>query len=151
MFAFGVLLFVINVLRSRWTGAIAGNNPWDAATLEWSVSSPPPAYNFEIIPTVATRDPLWDAHDETALPSSAQILDEHKETIGTSLEDAAPIRRLLMPEETIVPLLVAVALTVIFGGLIIQSTPVIVAGAIAAVVFVAEWMWPGDEFPEAPI
>ena len=143
-----MLLFVINVVRSRFAGAVAGSNPWNAATLEWSVSSPPPAYNFEIIPTVASRDPLWDTHDETAAPSSAQILDERKETLGTSVENAVPIRRLPMPEDTIVPLLLALALTVVFGGLIIQSTVTIIAGAVGVIVFVAEWMWPGDEFPE---
>jgi cytochrome c oxidase subunit 1 len=41
-------------------GALAGNDPWDAWTLEWSTSSPPPAYNFATIPTRASRRPLWD-------------------------------------------------------------------------------------------
>ena len=53
-----------------------------------------------------------------------------------------------MPDDTIVPLLLALALTVVFGGLIIQSTVTIIAGAVAVIFFVAEWMWPGDEFPE---
>ena len=40
--------------------AKAGPDPWDAWTLEWSVSSPPPAYNFASIPVVGSRRPLWD-------------------------------------------------------------------------------------------
>jgi cytochrome c oxidase subunit 1 len=54
------LIFVANLIFSYFKGPIAGNDPWDAWTLEWSVSSPPPTYNFASIPTVASRRPLWD-------------------------------------------------------------------------------------------
>jgi cytochrome c oxidase subunit I len=54
------LLFVANLIYSYRKGPTAGNDPWDAWTLEWSVSSPPPAYNFATIPTVSSRRPLWD-------------------------------------------------------------------------------------------
>jgi heme/copper-type cytochrome/quinol oxidase subunit 1 len=56
----GVLLFVINVLWSRKRGGVAPANPWRAATLEWAVSSPPPEYNFAVIPTVRGREPPTD-------------------------------------------------------------------------------------------
>jgi len=54
------LIFVWNLLYSLKHGAPAGDDPWDAWTLEWSTTSPPPAYNFESIPTVRSRRPLWD-------------------------------------------------------------------------------------------
>jgi cytochrome c oxidase subunit I len=54
------LIFVGNLLYSIFKGKLAGNDPWDAWTLEWSTSSPPPEYNFAKIPTVLSRRPLWD-------------------------------------------------------------------------------------------
>ena len=55
-----ILVFVWNLIVSYFKGEKAGNDPWDAWTLEWSVSSPPPPYNFRSLPTVASRRPLWD-------------------------------------------------------------------------------------------
>jgi cytochrome c oxidase subunit I len=54
------LIFVGNLLYSMFMGKPAGNDPWDAWTLEWSTSSPPPEYNFATIPVVSSRRPLWD-------------------------------------------------------------------------------------------
>jgi cytochrome c oxidase subunit I len=55
-----VLAFVADILWSLWKGEPAGDDPWDAWTLEWSTSSPPPDYNFAVTPAVRSRRPLWD-------------------------------------------------------------------------------------------
>jgi cytochrome c oxidase subunit 1 len=54
-----MLIFLANVWRTRTHGQRAGNDPWGGATLEWSIPSPPPVYNFSVIPTVANRLPRW--------------------------------------------------------------------------------------------
>ena len=58
--AVGMVIFVWNFLRSYSTGEIAGNDPWGAPTLEFSIPSPPPEYNFARIPYITSRSPLWD-------------------------------------------------------------------------------------------
>jgi cytochrome c oxidase subunit 1 len=55
-----VLIFVYNMVQSYFKGKIAGNDPWDAWTLEWATTSPPPVYNFAAVPAVHSRRPLWD-------------------------------------------------------------------------------------------
>ena len=58
--AAGILVFIYNLFSSYLRGEPAGNDPWDAWTLEWSTSSPPSDYNFAKIPVVRSRRPLWD-------------------------------------------------------------------------------------------
>jgi cytochrome c oxidase subunit 1 len=63
--ALAVALFVANLLWSYFKGPAAGHDPWDAWTLEWSTPSPPPAYNFALIPLIKSRRPLWDLKHPT--------------------------------------------------------------------------------------
>src|SRR6266851_3362753 len=58
--AAGILAFVGNLFGSYFRGKNAGSDPWDAWTLEWSTHSPPAEYNFETVPVVKSRRPLWD-------------------------------------------------------------------------------------------
>ncbi|HLW89525.1 MAG TPA: cytochrome c oxidase subunit I [Terriglobales bacterium] len=58
--AVAIIVFIGNLLWSYFNGKSAGNDPWDAWTLEWSTSSPPAEYNFAKVPVVRSRRPLWD-------------------------------------------------------------------------------------------
>jgi len=58
--AAAVLVFLFNLYRSYRSGPPAGSDPWDAWTLEWTTSSPPPDYNYAVLPAVKSRRPLWD-------------------------------------------------------------------------------------------
>ncbi|HEY2525209.1 MAG TPA: cytochrome c oxidase subunit I [Candidatus Binataceae bacterium] len=63
--AFAVVLLMINIVVSLHSGKIAGDNPWDAWTLEWATTSPPPPENFTRVPPIRGRRPLWDlAHPD---------------------------------------------------------------------------------------
>ena len=149
LLAIGVLLFIINVIVSRRHGVLAGNNPWDAPTLEWSTTSPPPAYNFATIPIIGSRHPLW----EDRLPdegTGASIIDggptlgDGRETFGTSILDADPTSVMRMPADSAWPFVLAVALTIACYGLLIQSNPLAILGFVVAVVSTIGWLSPSS-------
>jgi cytochrome c oxidase subunit I len=150
--ALGVLLFIVNVVKSLRTGAAAGANPWDAATLEWSIPSPPPPYNFGVIPIVASRHPLWEGRLTEATATSSLdrgfLLDEGKETMGTSALDAEPNMILEMPEDTLAPLLLTVGVSILFVGLLLKVWTAVAAGAVVAAVAIVMWLWPRAQLRE---
>jgi heme/copper-type cytochrome/quinol oxidase subunit 3 len=70
------LVLLVNVVRSLRVGELAGDNPWNAWTLEWATESPPPEHNFDALPPIRSRRPLWDvAHP--AAPDAPVGPDEH--------------------------------------------------------------------------
>jgi len=151
VFAIGVLLLIVNVLKSLKSGAPAGSNPWDAPTLEWATTSPPPPYNFPVIPTVASRHPLWEEQLGDAVRSSidrGMLLDEGKETIGTTALDAVPNMILEMPEDSYAPFLLTVGLSVLFVGMLVKLFTIIWIGVALTAVALLFWMWPRRQLLE---
>jgi cytochrome c oxidase subunit I len=71
MLGIGVLLTVINALRSYKNGKVAGNDPWKGNTLEWYVQSPPPVNNFDVVPRVRSVEPMKDIRREVARSGEA--------------------------------------------------------------------------------
>ncbi|HEY6434556.1 MAG TPA: cytochrome c oxidase subunit I [Acetobacteraceae bacterium] len=146
LFAAGVLLLVVNVISSLRRGAIAGANPWDASTLEWATSSPPPPYNFAVIPTVASRHPLWeDRLQKPEVRSSVlegMVLDHGRETIGVTPLDGEPDVILKMPEDSFAPFILTLGMIAGFVGLLVHLWWLAGAGVAVVLLAMAAWLWP---------
>ena len=69
--AAGVLVFLTNFVRTMRTEPTAPNNPWGGATLELATTSPPPEHDFDVIPEIRDRDPLWYDRDHGIEPPEA--------------------------------------------------------------------------------
>jgi cytochrome c oxidase subunit I+III len=138
--AASVCVFLGNLWVSLRSGVPAGDNPWDASTLEWATSSPPPAYNHLFIPVVEGRDPLWDVRDGELAVVTGLRTDRH-EGLLTSIMDAEPEHRFEFKGPTILPLLLAV-----FGGgsivLAIFTPWGVTVGSVLSLVILVCWFWP---------
>jgi cytochrome c oxidase subunit 1 len=113
--ALSVLVFVINVIISLRQGQVAGDDPWDAWTLEWATTSPPPAHNFGEIPYVNSRRPLWDLkHPEDPdrpLPASMRVTDDQKPVPKPAMPE------IHLPNPSFWPIIAALGLTLTLAGL----------------------------------
>jgi cytochrome c oxidase subunit 1 len=140
--ALSMMLFVVNVITSLRAGRVAGPNPWDADTLEWSTSSPPPPYNHLQIPVVQGPSALWNRTPDH--PVVIGIRSDTREVLVTSVIDAEPQYRHEMPEPSLGPL--AMALAVGVGLIMSVFTPWGVPTAfVLGFAALAVWAWPRDE------
>jgi cytochrome c oxidase subunit I len=150
--AAGTAVFLYNAFWSLRNGEIAGNDPWDGATLEWSIPSPPPVYNFAVEPTVHSRDPYWaakrrpqavEAGDETAeiavagrTVATAEIEEPHPSE--EQLDERVSVGDIHMPNPSFFPLIAAFGLTIMMAGFIFGYA-LSVAGALYLLVGIGGW------------
>jgi cytochrome c oxidase subunit I+III len=136
--AVSVLIFIFNIVRSIRRGERAGDNPWNAGTLEWATSSPPPDYNFLYMPTVNSRYPLWESGERAVvagMPNSVRTV------LITRLHDAQPDQIAIFPTPSIWPLLSAIATTAMLVASIFTPWAV-VWGSIPVTICLIGWFWP---------
>jgi cytochrome c oxidase subunit 1 len=117
--AVGILVFLHNFFRSLKKGKVAGNDPWDGRTLEWTIPSPPPEYNFAEIPVVTSRDDYWH-RKYVATPDGRMTL----RTTGGGDEDAqkGDPSHIHMPGLSYFPIIAAFGLTLAAAGLIARES-----------------------------
>lgn len=138
----GILISIINLFYSLRHGEIAGNNPWNADGLEWAMSSPPPDYEVLHIPAVATRHPLWDEFDEDEDPDDLRVLSQARLCITSNMLDAVPQAVATMPNLSLIPLLLALALFVLFGALVFKLMWAALAALLVTFLLGCMWLWP---------
>jgi len=142
--AVSLVVYFANIVISLRAGAVAPDNPWDAATLEWATSSPPPVYNFAVMRAVGSRDPLW--HPELEPPIILGLNPEKCEILVTHLLDAEPDHRYPSPAPSIWPLLAAISTSILFVWSIFSPWGA-VWGAIPLTITLIGWFWPHSGKP----
>jgi cytochrome c oxidase subunit I+III len=140
MIAAGVLVFLVNFIISKRAGLPAGHDPWGGDSLEWSTTSPPPSYNFRFPPTVSSVAPLWQ-RDWHLQPIVTGLREDHREMLSTTLLDARPDNREIIPGDTYVPLVTALAASVSFIGILFGKAFVPI-GALLFYFAAVYWNWP---------
>ncbi len=117
--AAGLVLMVVNLVWSYFRGPASGPNPFGGATLEWSIPSPPPEYNFPVIPTVSSAYPMWDVedreHDVDKLNRGEMVLDQGHETPASTTLDGYFDEILDMPSNSPWPVVTALMITGVFA------------------------------------
>ena len=158
------LVFLHNAVRSLRKGERAENDPWDGRTLEWSISSPPPVYNFATIPTTYSRDPFWEEKygnggHGAPVPvaggsSTAGAGGEH--TVDTSEHENGQQEGhhgIHMPGLSYYPVVIAIGLTAAGYGVIYHETLTWALAAVGAgIAMIATYAWsfePASEEPDA--
>ena len=115
----GTSFLAINILKSWRGGEKASSNPWGAATLEWTIPSPPPDYNFAELPQVKSRYPLWNVKGGDKLVHETTWDEEKNTRIPTAKELG-----IVMPNPSIWPLVCAAGLITMFSGLLFMDSSV---------------------------
>jgi cytochrome c oxidase subunit 1/cytochrome c oxidase subunit I+III len=143
LLAAGLIMVVANLAVSLRRGAPAGNDPFGGDTLEWSTTSPPPHYNYAVVPRVTSPYAMWDREDREAdarkLERGEQVLERGHETPASTVLDARFDEILDMPSESWLPIVTAAALSIVFVMLLLGHW--VTAGAFGGLVLLILFAW----------
>jgi cytochrome c oxidase subunit I+III len=121
----GILLLLGNLAVSYFRGAPAGPDPWNGPTLEWTTSSPPPEYNYAVIPKVSSPYPNWDEadrqEDRRKLATGVLVLEQGHEQPAVTPVDARFTEIVEMPHDSPWPIVLALTLSLVFVMLVIEK------------------------------
>ncbi len=135
------LVFVQSLLRRR----PAPDDPWGSNTLEWATSSPPQHYNFPVIPTVHSLNPMWDGATLASMAEHStdpdRTLTGHHQVLRTSELDGRVERVMTMPGETFLPLVVALMLGAVVVCLLCGWYVAALVPTAGLALTVVQWLW----------
>jgi cytochrome c oxidase subunit I len=137
--AIGGAVFIANVIRSLTGGAAADADPWEAPSLEWAAESPPANYNFLHLPVVSARCPLWADKNDWGLVVGMR--NDRREVLVTTLLEAEPQHRCVLPGSSIWPFLTAAGWTIGLVGSVAAFGWYYVATALGMIGLIG-WFWP---------
>jgi hypothetical protein len=139
----GILLLLGNLFVSYFRGADSGPDPWHGPTLEWATGSPPPEYNFAVIPKVSSAYPNWDdadrAEDRHRLARGVLVLDGGHLQPAVTPVDGNLAEIVEMPHDSAWPPLLALALAFTFTMLVIQRYGAAGIGGILCLLVLLGW------------
>jgi cytochrome c oxidase subunit I+III len=149
--AAGLLLMLCTLLAGLRSGRPAGPNPWGAPTLEWRTNSPPPEYNWAVIPRVSSAYPGWDEDDVAAdlrrLERGELVLDRDHETPGTTMADGWLDEVIELPAGSWAPVSLAFCVALLF--VMVLTSHYAIGGIFLALAAVCLAVWHAKEPAEA--
>jgi len=142
LIAVATLVFIVNVIFSlvMKRGAVAGNDPWDARTLEWSIPSPPPEYNFAEIPQVNGPDSFWA--EKYTEDEQGRLLAIPSDPASDPAPSPAPSKDghgIHLPSPSIYPLVVAIGLLPIAYGAVFENLILVGIGVVTLLFGIYAW------------
>lgn len=146
LLAAAVLLFIFNLFQSARRGVSAGDNPWQAGTLEWATPLPTPGYNFLSIPFIDTRYPLWSDPELAARAAKGdgllpEALHDQRLMVTTSTVKAEIESIVVQPKPDFAPITAAAMLTIAFIGFLASLYWLAGIGMFAFLAALLWWMW----------
>jgi cytochrome c oxidase subunit I+III len=152
VFALGTLVFIVNFFYSLRRGEPAGKNPWNGDTLEWTIESPPPIFNYHTPPIVHSLHPVWSGTSPEEGPENVRRAvkalsgapQTWRATLVTDAVTAEPQAIQWLPGPTYVPLYAALGLLIAALGPLSQYYTLIPVGVALTFLAVLGWLWPKD-------
>jgi cytochrome c oxidase subunit 1/cytochrome c oxidase subunit I+III len=135
----GILLLFGNLVASYRRGPLAGRDPWRGPTLEWTVPSPPPPYNFAAIPVVASGYPNWEG------TRAGDPLDDGHRQVASTVVDGYLDEIVDMPHSSPWPIVVALCLSAVFAVLLVGKYTIAGVFAVLLALALVAWHWKEGE------